>query len=238
MVRVFLIVVALVGAGLLLHWFLRTEPRRILQALRWGGLAVAVVIAVVLLVTRQFQLLYFLAIFLIPWIMRARALRNRMKSARGPTEGQASEVRTRFVAMQLDHDSGEMDGTVREGPYAGKRLSALAFADVVSLYRAAAAADQASAQVLQAYLERMHGEAWRDQPDEEAAKAAGGNKSAGGPLTHSEARAILGVGPQATDDEIKQAHRRLMKQFHPDHGGSDYLAARINEAKEVLLGDR
>jgi hypothetical protein len=130
-----------------------------------------------------------------------------MKSARGPTEGQASEVRTRFVAMQLDHDSGEMDGTVREGPYAGKRLSALAFADVVSLYRAAAAADQASAQVLQAYLERMHGEAWRDQPDEEAAKAAGGNKSAGGPLTHSEARAILGVGPQATDDEIKQAHR-------------------------------
>jgi len=92
--------------------------------------------------------------------------------------------------------------------------------------------------VLQAYLERMHGEAWRDQPDEAAAKAGGGNKSAGGPLSPSEARAILGVGPAATDDEIKQAHRRLMKQFHPDHGGSDYLAARINEAKEVLLGDR
>jgi hypothetical protein len=242
MVRVLLVVVALVGVGLILHWFLRAEPRQILRALRWGGLAVAVVIAIVLLVTRQFQLLYFLAIFLVPWIMRARALRNRMKSARGPTEGQASEVRTRFVVMQLDHDSGEMDGTVREGPFAGKRLSALTFEQVVGLYRAARAADQASAQVLQAYLERMHGEAWRAQPDEGPGEGAGqagsGYKSAGGPLSHSEARAILGVGPEATDDEIKRAHRRLMKQFHPDHGGSDYLAARINEAKEVLLGDR
>lgn len=238
MVRVFMVVLALAGAGLLLHWFLRAEPRQILRALRWGGVALAVIIAIVLLATRQFQFLYGLAIFLLPWIIRARALRNRMKSARGPTAGQASEVRTRFVVMQLDHDSGHMDGDVREGPFAGKRLSQLTLDEVVALYRTAFAADQASAQVLQAYLERMHGDAWRASPDEGAEKAAGAGKTTGGPISLSDARAILGVGPDATQDEIKQAHRRLMKQFHPDHGGSDYLAAQINEAKEVLLGDR
>lgn len=238
MVRVFMVVLALAGAGLLLHWFLRAEPRQILRALRWGGLALAVIVAIVLLATRQFQFLYGLAIFLVPWIIRARALRNRMKSARGPTAGQASEVRTRFIVMQLDHDSGHMDGAVQEGPFAGKRLSQLTLDEVAALYRAAFTADQASAQVLQAYLERMHGDAWRAPADEGAEKAAGAGKTTGGPISLGDARAILGVGPDATQDEIKQAHRRLMKQFHPDHGGSDYLAAQINEAKEVLLGDR
>jgi hypothetical protein len=237
MVWVLIAVVLLVGAAFLLHWFLRAEPREILRALRWSGLVIAVILAIVLLVTRQFQLLYTAAIFLIPWLLRARALRNRMKSARGPTEGQASEVRTRFVVMELDHDSGRMDGTVREGTYAGRRLSDLALADVVSLYRAAIAADQASAQVLEAYLDRMHGSGWRAGTEENAGEAGRAGPSSAGPMSHAEARAILGLGPNATEAEIKQAHRRLMKTYHPDHGGSDYLAARINEAKEVLLGD-
>jgi hypothetical protein len=238
MVRVFLVVLALVGAGLLLHWFLRAEPRQILRALRWGGLVLAAIVAIVLLATGQFQLLYVLAIFLVPWLMRARALRNRMKTARGPTAGQASEVRTRFVVMQLDHDSGGMDGVVQEGLFAGKRLSQLRLEDVVSIYRIALGVDQASAQVLQAYLERMHGDSWHAEGGQESRSEARAGSASGGPMSAAEARSVLGVGPGVTDAEIKQAHRRLMKQFHPDHGGSDYLAARINEAKEVLLGDR
>jgi hypothetical protein len=237
MVRVFLAVLALAGIALLFHWFLRAEPRQILRALRWGGLAVAAIIAVALVAAGQFQLLYVLAVFLVPWIMRARSLRNRMKTARGPTAGQASEVRTRFVVMQLDHDTGRMDGIVREGPFAGRRLSGLRLEEVVSIYRDALAADRASAQVLQAYLERMHGDTWRRGGEESRDKAEAGT-AGGGAMSAAEARSVLGVGPGATDTEIKQAHRRLMKQFHPDRGGSDYLAARINEAKEVLLGDR
>ncbi len=243
MVWILLVIALLVGGALLLQWFLSAEPREILQALRWSGLIIAVILAIVLLVTRQFRFLYTVAIFLIPWLLRARALRNRMKSARGPSSGQTSEVHTRFVVMQLDHDSGEMDGTVREGRFAGKRLSELALSDVVLLYREALAADQTSAQVLQAYLERMHGEAWRAAsqsgagagPGAGAEERAGAGKSAGGPMSRAEARAVLGVGPDASAEEIKRAHRRLMKQYHPDHGGSDYLAAKINEAKEVLL---
>ena len=240
MVWVLLVVAVLFGGAFLLQWFLNAEPREILRALRWTGLVIAVVLAIVLLLTRQLQLIYTLAIFLIPWLLRVRALRNRMKSARGPATGQTSEVHTRFVVMQLDHDSGHMDGAVREGPFAGKRLSELAFADVVLLYRSASAADPASAQVLLAYLERMHGEAWDARSGSKAGAegASGPGNASAGAMDRAEARSVLGVGPNATADEIKHAHRRLMKQYHPDHGGSDYLAAKINQAKEVLLGER
>jgi len=252
MVRIFLVVLVLVGLGLLVQWFIRTEPRQIIRSLRWVGLAVVVILVALLVATRQFQLLYGLVILLVPWLLRGRGLWNRMKTAKGPTPGQGSEVRTRFVVMQLDHDTGVMDGVVQEGPFAGKQLSALALDDVIALYRAAAAEDEASGQVLLAYLERMHGDAWRDRAGARAGadkgpfgdggwpggEGPGGGSTGAGRMNAAEARAILGVGEGATAEEIKQAHRRLMKQFHPDHGGSDYLAARINEAKEVLLGER
>ena len=150
------------------------------------------------------------------------------------SQGQTSHVETERLEMELDHDSGYMDGTVRTGRFAGRALSSLSDREAIELYNEFAADRLKEASLMEAYLDWRVAD-WRDKA-EEAAYAGGGRARSKGRMTVEEARAVLEVGPNASEEEIRQAHRRLMMKMHPDQGGSTYLAARINEAKDVLLG--
>jgi DnaJ homolog subfamily C member 19 len=57
-----------------------------------------------------------------------------------------------------------------------------------------------------------------------------------GGMSRDEAYQVLGLKPGASKADIKAAHRRLMAAAHPDHGGSDWIAARLNQARDVLMG--
>jgi hypothetical protein len=143
-----------------------------------------------------------------------------------------------MLDMELEHASGEMEGEVTSGRHAGRLLSDLGPAELSELLGECTRAGDQSASVLAAWLDRYHPE-WRDDSrfahGASAGQGDGGGAPAGG-MTRDEAYEILGVTPEADEAEIRQAHKRLMKQFHPDQGGSDYLASKINEAKDLLLG--
>jgi hypothetical protein len=148
--------------------------------------------------------------------------------------GQTSGVRTEGLAMELDHDSGEMEGRCLKGPFAGRMLSSLTDDELFQLLAELRANDQQGALLLEAYLDRRLPD-WRERDRDQATKEQ--PRPAGrGPMSAKEAYDVLGLPPDATDDDIRAAHRKLMMKVHPDQGGSDYLAARINEAKDVLLG--
>lgn len=149
------------------------------------------------------------------------------------TAGSTSTVRSDWFEMRLDHDSGSMSGRVLKGEHAGVLLDDLDEAALLRLYEDVAR-DGDSAALLEAYLDRRIA-GWRENVEGDA---AAGPRSApdSGPMTDQQAYEILGLSPGAAEAEIRAAHRRLMKRVHPDQGGSTFLAAKINQAKDRLLG--
>jgi hypothetical protein len=143
--------------------------------------------------------------------------------------GQVSRVRSAFLEMELDHDSGAMRGVILAGPREGTRLESL---DVPTLVALLNEIDDESRALLAAYLDRRDA-GWREHA--QADTATGRSSAPRGPMTHEEAYQILGLQPGAKAEEIIRAHRTLMKRIHPDQGGTNYLAARVNEAKDTLL---
>lgn len=240
------------GAGVLSLLILLFSLNRLANASRSDlGKALAVVLVVLLAIVgmilaitgRLFMglpLLFsaFLGILKLGALARllgARASwRARQHSSSGKRQGQdrVSTVRTAWLDMRLDHDSGALEGTVLQGRFKGRRLQSMSLQDLQDLFETLRMEDAESARLLEAYLDRDYGDDWR--------QGKGHDESATPPprtgsMSAEEARDILGVDADADADTIRDAHKRLMKKLHPDHGGTSYLAARINEAKDVLL---
>ncbi|HWB45771.1 MAG TPA: DnaJ domain-containing protein [Hyphomicrobiaceae bacterium] len=150
------------------------------------------------------------------------------------TPGNTSSVATEHLQVELDHDTGAIRGEVLKGAFAGRALDSLTPAETARLWQDCRFADPQSAKILEAYLDRVH-PSWRD----DLARAQGaGAQGADARMTREEAYEVLGLAAGAGEDDIRRAHRELMMKLHPDRGGSNFLAAKINEAKDVLLNGR
>lgn len=227
-------VVALVLVLGALSAFTKADPKQVALLLRWGGGIAALAVAGFLLFRGAIAIAIPLAAFglgLLGWTsfwpasFTARTQRST---------GQVSKVRTAFLEMELDHDTGAMRGRVIAGSYQGASLDAL---DRAALIKLLSEVDDDSRDLLAAYLDRM-APGWREQAQHGAAGSSGPPPAGGGKMTEQEACQILGIAPGASKEEITRAHRSLIKKLHPDQGGTTYLAARINEAKDVLLRRR
>ncbi len=144
--------------------------------------------------------------------------------------GQSSGVTTDHLDMELDHDTGAMTGRMLKGMFAGRDIESLKPAELALLWQDCRFSDPQSAQIIEAYLDRIH-PSWR----EDMARGEAGMRGADGRISVADAYEILGLAPGADEDAIRRAHRELIVKVHPDRGGSSYLAAQINEAKDVLL---
>ncbi len=151
--------------------------------------------------------------------------------------GRGSARMSRFtassVSLELDNLTGQMDGTVRRGPFTGRRLSRMTQEEIGAVLNdAAQIADAAAVELLQAYLYRR----FSGGPEQgRGTNPRSANARRPGTITEQEAYEILGLKAGAGTEEIKGAYRTLMKKLHPDLGGTAYLAARVNEAKDALL---
>lgn len=227
-----LVVLALIGLGF--YFYLHINPGTIARLLRpvlvlagvigVGGLLIFGVRFLPSLLPELFGLLGILGTALI-----ARYVRQRSSGGfSAPGAGQRTEVRTAFVEAWIDHATGDVGGRVIKGRFAGRSLEALGDGELLELH-AECAGDADSLRVLESYLDRRLGPDWRKA---QAPPPRGPRTD----MTRDEALAILGLASGATADEIRAAHRRLIVRVHPDAGGSADLAARINRAKDVLLG--
>jgi hypothetical protein len=226
------IVLGIVVLALLLwvsNAFTAVDPRKLAPAVRYAG-GLGVLGGAVFLATRGlFQLavpLGFAGLGLLGWLPRGIP---GFGSRTQKSSGQTSRVRSAFVEMELDHDSGAMRGRILAGPHEGVTLDVL---DVATIVGFLPQIDDESRALLMAYLDRRQ-PGWRENAQGDAAAGEAGPRR-GGKMTEEEAYQILGLQPGASAADVNRAHRTLIKKLHPDQGGSTYLAARVNEAKDIL----
>jgi hypothetical protein len=163
-------------------------------------------------------------------MLRSRTAKSAYGSA-GASD--SSSIRTRFLLMQLQHATGDMDGDVLQGSFSGRRLSSLSMEQLLVLAQECLQ-DADSLQILEAYMDRVHPD-WRAGHTASAQQAEAAPPAADAAMSEAEALEILGLQKGATRDDVVLAHRRLMQKMHPDRGGSDYLARKINLARDYLL---
>lgn len=232
-------IAVMIGLILAMNWFVSAKPKTVLKALKWGLLSLIIVVILFLFVTGKFAMALWALPVLLPWIMRARMFArtaknfSRMAGGSGQT-GQASSVTSKYLDMELNHDSGDMNGYVRNGRHAGRKLDDLSLDQLTDLHSTYQSEDIESARLLAAYLDRTNPD-WRDDADAYDDQEQSRTSPSNSQMNRAEALRILGLEDPVDVPEIKAAYHRLVGSMHPDRGGSAYLTSKINEARDFLL---
>lgn len=221
------IVTGLLVLILVVAAFLRLDPASLAGTLRYAGPVVLAILGLAALLAGRAGIGGMMLSGALAWFTS-----NRMRSGRRKTPGKRSTVRTAALEMELDHDSGTLEGVILAGRYEGRTLGDMALSELKQLY-SELPGDPESQQLLETYLDSRF-PAWREDPNTHGSERLGVPPGTGA-MTKQEAYKILGLEAGATAADIRKAHRRLMQRLHPDLGGTSFLAARINEAKDVLL---
>jgi DnaJ domain len=214
-----------------LRAFSHASPTALAQALRMSGGGAALLLAAFLLLRGRIDLAIPLG-GLAFWLLGNRSSSGWF-GARRPT---SSRVRSAMIEMELDLTSGVIRGVVLAGPDEGKSLDEMSRPQCEALYRICQRDDPDGARLLEAYFDRRF-PGWRtaadDGPDAWRQRSHGAPRP--GVMSEDEAYEVLGLHKGASRDDVVRSHRSLIKKLHPDHGGSTDLAARVNEAKDVLM---
>jgi hypothetical protein len=224
----------LAGLWWLSRVFARANPTALAKGLRLAGGVLALGGAATLGLRGRLDMAFLLG-GLGAWLLGWNRLRLPGLGA-SPSKrkvGSVSRVRSAMIEMELDHDTGAMRGTVLAGPLAGRDLDGLSRDELRTVLDACLAGDGDGVRLLEAYLDRRF-PGWREHAQGDAHPGQGAPAKPGA-MTEQEAYEILGLAPGAGPEEVRTAHRSLMKRLHPDGGGSTWLAARVNQAKDVLL---
>ncbi|MEH6516525.1 MAG: molecular chaperone DnaJ [Halioglobus sp.] len=200
------------------------------------GLATALVIVIGLTITGKMHWLgaaatglLVLARQLLPSLIRFFPMLASLKGRGGPSAGQSSTVATEILRMNLDHDTGALNGEVLKGRHKDWRLSDMDREQLEDLLHYCRVEDNDSVQLLASYLQQRF-------PGESGFEPGSAQPADNTNMTREEALAVLGVEDDADKEAIVSAHRSLMQKLHPDRGGNHYLAAKVNQAKDFLLG--
>lgn len=218
----------------MLRAYAHTPPAFLAGLLRKGGGALLLALSGLLVARGRFDIGLALGGFAV-WLMRRSGAAPETRKAGAGGAG-VSRVRTAMVEMELDHASGAIRGVILVGPHEGKELDSLTRPDLMELYGSCRRDDPDAARVLEAYFDRRFA-GWRHAGDAQGDPGSVGGRAARGKgsISEDEAYEILGLKKGAAAADIARAHRELMKKLHPDHGGTTDLAARVNEAKDVLM---
>jgi hypothetical protein len=237
-------------AGFLLIWlvlgalkaFAQASPAALARLIKRGGGVAALAIALFLLLRGGVALAIGFAglgFWLLNlgkgglWRMFASPARDA-SSGTGRASNRASCVRSAMIEMELDHETGKMRGSILAGPEEGKELDSLTRPQCEIIYNLCRRDDPEGARLLEAYLDRRFS-GWRPADEAQSGSGGGAARRRTGAMSKDEAYEVLGLHKGATREEVVRSHRSLMKKLHPDHGGTTDLAARVNEAKEVLM---